>query len=412
MISASLLICAILFFIFCSGFISLSQIALFSLPSSLIFHYKRSKHKPYREVATLLSHPHHLLITLIFLDIGFNIGIQNCFAMLVGDSASSLLTVGVPLVVTLVFCEILPKTVALPFNTRISSFVAPIIAVFMKLLKPLLHWAILTIHYCVQKVLRNRASDIIQIQELKEVLQSCKDFGVVSQEESRLLYGYLSLGDCTVKERMQPRQNILFYDIQTPIDNLYKLFSEQHCSRVPVCDGDLQNLLGICTSKTLILQKDILQSASSLLPLLEKPYYVPNTISAKMALCHLTAEDKSLGMIIDEYGSIQGLITLEDLFEIVSGDISDQRTEPILYTRSGENIIIASGLLELNDLSEIFNIDFPTYNNSATLGGWLIEQLGSIPVAGTKLTWNHLSFQILDAAPNYIRRVYIRRLHD
>lgn len=411
MISTTL-VCAILFFVFCSSFISLAQIALFSLPSSLISHYKRSKHKQHRVVAALLSHPHHLLITLIFLDIGFNIGIQNCFAILVGDTSSSLLTVGLPLVITLILCEILPKTIALPFNTQISSFVAPIITTFTKLFKPLLHWAILTINYLVQKILRNKTSDMIQLQELKEVLQSCKDFGVVSQEESRLLYGYLSLSDCTMKERMQPRQNILFYDIQTPIEHLYSLFSVQHCSRVPVCDGDLQNLLGICTAKTLILQKQILRDSSELLPLLEKPYYIPSTVSAKMALCHLTAEEKSLGIIIDEYGSIQGLITLEDLFEIVSGDISDQRTEPVLYTKSGENIIIASGLLELSDLSEIFGVDFPTYNNSATLGGWLIEQLGSIPVAGTKLSWNHFSFQVLDAAPNYIRRVYVRRIHD
>lgn len=405
------LILLIVFFVLCSSFISLSQIALFSLPTSLISHYKRSDHNK-KQVALLLSHPHHLLITLIFLDIGFNIGIQNCVAMLFGDNASSLLTVGIPLAVTLIICEILPKAVALPFNIRISLFVAPIISIFTKLFKPLLNWAISTINYFVQKLLHGQISDLIRPQELKEVLQSCQDFGVVSQEESRLLYGYLSLSDCIVKERMQPRQNILFYDIQTPLDHLYTLFSEQHCSRVPVCDGDLQNLLGICTAKSLVLHGKPIKSAKELISLLKKPYYMPETISAKMALCHLAAEEETLGIIIDEYGSIEGLITQEDLFEIVSGDISDQREDPILYTKSGKNVIIAAGALELSDLSKIFNVNFPTYNNSATLGGWLTEQFASIPVTGAKLSWNNLSFQVLDAAPNYVRRVYIRRIHD
>lgn len=402
----------IICFTLCSGFISLSQIALFSLPTSLISHYKRSKSKKQQRVATLLLHPHHLLITLIFCDIGLNIAIQNCFAILFGDAASWWFTVGLPLAITLILGEILPKAVALPFNTQIASSVAPLILCVTKIFKPLLHWGIVGINYMVQWILSKQQIDIIQPQELKEVLQSCKDFGVVNQEESRLLYGYLSLSDCSVKERMQPRQDILFYDIQTPLENLYLLFSKQHCSRVPICNDNLQNLLGICTARSLLLHDKPLQSSDDLLPLLKKPYYMPETISAKMALCQMAAEDETLGMIIDEYGSIEGLITQEDLFEIVAGEIVDQRDNKILYTTSGADVIIASGTLELREFSEIFDINLPTNNNIATIGGWLIEQIGTIPTTGMKLSWNNLLFQVLDAAPNRIRRVYIRKLYD
>ncbi|EPP37487.1 transporter associated domain protein [Chlamydia psittaci 10_743_SC13] len=409
---STVLIFFIIFFTLCSGFISLSQIALFSLPTSLISHYKRSKCKKQQLVSSLLSHPHYLLITLIFLDIGLNIGIQNCVANLVGDQASWLLIVGIPLGLTLFLGEILPKAVALPYNTQIASFVAPLILIFTKLFRPLLHWAIGGINNVVQLILSTKKNDIIQPQQLKEVLQSCKDFGVVSQEESRLLYGYLSLSDCSVKERMKPRQDVLFYDVQTPISNLYALFSDQHCSRVPVCNDNLQNLLGICTAKALLLHGKPLQSSDDLLPLLNKPYYMPETISAKTALCNLASEDETLGMIIDEYGSIEGLITQEDLFEIVAGEITDQRREKVLYTMSSKDIIIASGTMELSDLNEIFNINLYSQNNSATIGGWLTEQMDSIPSTGTQFIWKNLIFQILDAAPNRICRVYIRKLHD
>ncbi|ANH79126.1 hemolysin family protein [Candidatus Chlamydia sanziniae] len=399
-------------FTLCSGFISLSQIALFSLPTSLISHYKRSRSKKQQQVASLLSHPHHLLITLIFCDIGLNIGIQNCMAILVGDTASWWFTVGIPLAITLILGEILPKAVALPYNTQIARSVAPTIRFFTKILKPMLYWGISGINRLVQWILSKEQVNLIQPQELKEVLQSCKDFGVVSQEERRLLYGYLSLGDCSVKERMQPRQNILFYDIQTPIEHLYSLFSKKHCSRVPVCNDNLQNLLGICTAKALLLYGKPLQSSDEILPLLKKPYYMPETISAKTALCHLAAEEETLGMIIDEYGSIEGLITQEDLFEIVSGEIVDQRDNQLLYTTSGKDVVIAAGTLELRDLNEIFDINLPTNNNTATLGGWLTEQIRAIPTTGMKLTWNNLLFQVLDAAPNRVRRVYIRKMYD
>ncbi|WP_201456835.1 hemolysin family protein [Chlamydia sp. 17-3921] len=411
MISTTLIFLIALFTL-CSGFISLSQIALFSLPTSLISHYKRSKSKKNQMIATQLSHPHHLLITLVFCDVGLNIAIQNCVAILVGDEASWLLIVGTPLVITLILGEILPKAVAIPYNTQIANFVIPVITFLTKIYRPILHWAIIGINRTVQWILSSQTTDIIQPQELKEVLQSCKDFGVVNQEESRLLYGYLSLNDCSVKERMQPRQDILFYDIQTPIENLYNLFSKKHCSRVPVCNDNLQNLLGICTAKTLLLYGKPLHSSDELLPLLNKPYYIPETISAKTALCHLASGDETMGMIIDEYGSIEGLITQEDLFEIVAGEIVDQRDEKVLYTTSGKDVIIAAGTLELSDLSDIFNINLPTSNNTATLGGWLTEQMESIPITGTKIIWNQLLFQVLDAAPNRVHRVYIRKLHD
>ncbi|KZN26914.1 hemolysin family protein [Chlamydia pecorum] len=403
----------IAFLTFCSAFISLSQIALFSIPTSLISHYKHSRSQSHQMVAAQLSHPHQLLLTLVFCDVGLNIAVQNCVASLVGDQASWLLTVGIPLTITLIFGEVLPKAVALPYNTQIANFIIPVITFFTKTLRPILYWAIVGINRAVQWILpAQKREEIIQPQELQEVLRSCKDFGVISQEESHLLSGYLSLNECKLKERMQPRQEILFYDIQTPIRNLYKLFSEEHCSRVPVCNENMQNLLGICTAKTLLLYSRVIRSSDELLPLLHKPYYLPETISAKSALCHLVAEDETMGIIIDEYGSIEGLITLEDLFEIVSGEIIDQRDEKLLYTTSGKDVIIASGSLELSDLSNIFNIHLPTHNNITTLGGWVIEQLGVIPATGAKIIWNHLLFQVLDATPNRVQKIYIRKLYD
>ncbi|MEG0037320.1 MAG: hemolysin family protein, partial [Victivallaceae bacterium] len=257
--------------------------------------------------------------------------------------------------------------------------------------------------------LPSKSSEHISPKELKEVLQSCKNYGLVSQEEGQLIYGYLSLSDCSVKERMQPRHEILFYDINSSISELYNLFKVKQCSRVPVCNGDIQNILGICSAKSLLMNKTSVIQVTDLIAILHKPYYMPETISAKSALCHLIAEKETMGMVIDEYGSIEGLITQEDLFEIVVGEIIDKRDDRMLYTVSNQEVIIAAGKMELSELQQIFNVELPTKNNVVTIGGWLTEQFGTIPETGTKFEWNNLLFQILDAAPNKIRRIYIRK---
>ncbi|WP_213318453.1 hemolysin family protein [Chlamydiifrater volucris] len=399
-------------FTLCSSFFSLSQIALFSLPSSLISHYKRSHNKPLRAIASLLSHPHHLLITLIFCDIFVNIAIQNCTAIIFRNYESRIINVGVPLVITLIIGEILPKAIALPYNVSISKAITPVINFIRILLHPILNWMIIGVNQLVQLLVSSKQSDTVNPKELKEVLQSCKDFGLVSQEEGRLIHGYLSLNDCSVKERMKPRHEILFYDINKPIAELYSLFAEKRCSLVPICNDNIQNILGICSAKSLALKEDPISTIREVLQLTKKPYYIPETISAKTALFHLVSHDETMGIIIDEYGSIEGLITREDLFEVVTGEIIDQRDEKILYTQSGKDVLIAAGNLELVDFNEIFNINLPTTSNVATIGGWLTEQIGTIPTTGTKIVWENLSFQILDSAPNRVRRVYIRKLHD
>ncbi|WP_213357813.1 hemolysin family protein [Chlamydiifrater phoenicopteri] len=407
-----LLVGLLIGFTLCSSFFSLSQIALFSLPSSLISHYKRSPSKPLKAIASLLSHPHHLLITLIFCDIFVNIAIQNCTAIIFKDYESRLINVGVPLMITLIIGEILPKAIALPYNVSISKAITPIINFIRLLLHPILDWMIVGVNRVVQILVSSKPSDSVNPKELKEVLQSCKDFGLVSQEEGRLIHGYLSLNDCSVKERMKPRHEILFYDVNKPISELYSLFADKRCSLVPICNDNIQNILGICSAKSLVLKEEPISTTTEILQLIKKPYYIPETISAKTALFHLVSHDETMGIIIDEYGSIEGLITREDLFEIVTGEIIDQRDEKTLYTQSGRDVLIAAGNLELVDFNEIFNINLPTTNNIATIGGWLTEQAGTIPPAGTKIIWENLSFQILDSAPNRVRRVYIRKLHD
>lgn len=407
------LIILLIIFTLGSGFFSLSQIALFSLSSTELKLYKQNSDKRKQLIANVLSRPRDLLVTLLFCDIGTNILIQNTSAGLFGAYSTWLLKVGVPLLITLLIGEIIPKTLALSYNKAISTHVVRSVALLEKILGPLLKFmTYITSHISHVLFFFLKKEKEISKEELRHVLKSSESSGILSLEETKLIEGYLSLTDYTVKERMHPRQEILFYDIHEPISKLIYLFIDKECTRVPVCDGDLQNMLGIIGAKVFFLHRKHIKYGQDLVPHLMKPYYVPETISARTLLNHFFHQEMMMGIVVDEYGSISGVITQEDLYEVVVGEIADRRDEKTRYTPAGSNIIITSGKFELSEFENLFGIGLPTENNMVTLGGWLTEQLGDIPKSGTKYMWDGFLFQILAADPNRVRRIYIRRVKN
>lgn len=407
-----LLSCVIIFTVI-SGFLSLSQIALFSLSTNEIKLYKNDPNPRLRLIATLMSRPRDLLVTILMCDIAANILVQNTAASLFGEHASWWLKVGVPLALTLVLGEVIPKTIALPNNAKIAYHVAPAVNYIERIFGPFR-----TITTTITTQLSNilffflKKEEEISRDELHHVLKRSKTHGILSQDEADIIDGYLGLTDYTVKERMRTRYEMLYYDIQDPLSKLLYLFVEKECSRVPVCKGELQNLLGIISAKSFFVHRNQIKNPEDVLKFLKKPYYVPETIHARSLLRKFLFSDQKMGIVVDEYGSISGLITQEDLFEVVVGEIADQRDEKARFTSAGQDVFITSGKFELSEFEELFGVALPTENNMVTLGGWLTEQLGDIPKSGTKYVWKNFLFKILASDLTRVRRIYIRRLQD
>lgn len=395
---------------FGSGYFSASESALFSLPSTKIKAYQTSQHPRKRLIANLVLKPRDLLVTVFMLNTLVNILLQNTVSHIF-DSNGWLFKVGVPFVLLLVFGEIIPKYIGLKNNVEISDAVAPSINFFQNLLKPI-RKVVIDITAPISHVLfffLHKEKDISK-EELKHVLKTSQEYGVLHPDEAELVWGYLNLQEATVKELMRPREDILFYEPNEPISKLTHLFVEQECSRVPVCGNSIDNLIGIITAQQFFLNRQCLTSSKQLLKYLDKPLYVPETTPAMTLLRRFDDLKQVFALVVDEYGSISGLITREDLVEVVVGEISDLRDTKDLYTKAGAHEIITSGRLELSEFNEIFDMNLVSENNMLTIGGWLTEQLGDIPKSGAKIELHNLLFQILAADPNRIRRLYIRKL--
>ena len=360
-----------------------------------------------------MDHPRNVLVTILILNVVSNLLIQNTVSSIFERFPNWTLKVGVPLVLVLLFGEVIPKSIALPNNARIAARTAPIIGYLMRIIKPLR----LFLNSVAGFVSRSlffflHEEEEASVDELRHVVKTSMKNGVLTAQESELIEGALDLKEAGVKEIMRPRDEVLFYDIHEPLSQLLHLFVDQQCTRIPVCDGQLDRLLGILSTRRFFFHQDKIQTGADLEAILKKPYFVPESTHGWALLQTLRDIGENMAIVVDEYGSVSGLITQEDLIETVVGEIADRRDEKSLYTRSGSDVIIASGKLELSEFEDIFGVRLVSKENAVTLGGYLIEQLGDIPAAGTKYANDDFLFYVLAADPNRIRRIYVRRIRS
>ncbi len=407
----ALLIALLILLLFSSAYFSAAETALFSLSPLTLRSYKGRGDPRLALIAKMMSRPRDILVTILMLNVLANLLVQNTVSSLFNAFPSWLLKVGVPLALTLIFGEVLPKSVAMTNNAAVAYRTAPFISSATRILRPIRNpltkatgWISRVLFFFFRK------EKEISADELRHVLKTSQETGILLPQEVRLMSGTLDLQRSIVKERMRPRDEILFYSIDESLEKLKHLFVDLETTRVPVCEENLDHLLGILSTKRFFFHQNKIASPSDLIPILKKPYYVPESTRCWTLLSNMRERGESLAIVVDEYGAVSGLISQEDLSEAMVGEISDRRDAKSRYTRSTDDVIIASGKLELTEFREIFGIPLKTHENILTLGGWLIEQLGDIPTPGTKYANDQFLFYILAADPNRIRRIYVRRL--
>lgn len=393
-----------------SALFSSSETALFSLSGMQVEGFRKSIAPKKRLVAQLVSSPHDLLITLIMLNVILNIFIQNVVSNIFGTFSGWGLTVGVPLALTLTFGEFIPKSIGIANNERLAPRVSPFLVKVQRILLPF-RILLLKVTKLVSRTLFFflKEEEEISTDELQHALRTSRATGVLVEDEAELMRGLLNLQESTAKGFLRPREEVLFYEIHEPLSKLIHLFVDQECTRIPIADKDIDNVIGIMTSGQYFLHAENLKEGNDILPLLKKPFFVPESNSAANLLDQMYEKRESIAIVVDEYGAFSGLLALEDLVETVVGEIIDRRDEKGRYTRSGENVIIASGKLELLELENLFDISIDSKHHMITVGGWLTEQLGDIPKSGVKHQYKDLLFHVLSSDHKRVRRVYIRK---
>lgn len=306
----------------------------------------------------------------------------------------------------LFFTEMIPKTLGALYWKSILPYAAFLIQGLIWITLPFV-WVFEGIG---KKIARGKTVDRITGEEIKSVLQEGTQAGVIQALEHEMLESIFRLGNRRVGVLMVPRMEIEWLDLRATRDDVHALLRVSPHSRFPVCDRTLNNVMGLIGSKELLLR--VLNSESlSLEAGLKAPLFVPETMRVVQLLELFRKTTDQIALVIDEYGGVQGLITLHDVLESIVGEVPSSDITPgmqIVQRKDGSWLI--DGMLPTDEFKEEFHIDaLPDEDKGyyRTVGGFCMRQLGVIPTVGESFVWGEYCFRVIRMEGRRVERILL-----
>ena len=410
-------------------FISLFACALYSfLETSItalrLFKLKELARKAGGRYKTLFhileTNPQHILITIL---------IANSFASVMSAALMTNIMeavflrlklptglgfsvgIGIATVAILVFGEIIPKSIAKTRGERLFRSTLWVVNgtyyLFYLFARFLTNFSNMLIYRLSDKKDLETASEWVSSEkEIQFLIDHISERGLMETEKTVMLQNIFELGRTPVKEIMIPATDIVSVGINATLQDVLDLFGKYHFTRLPVYDESKENIVGMIHLKD-ILSLLIKGEEKPLVDIMRPILFVPETIKVNQLLRELRQKHRHIAIILNEHGSVTGLITLENVLEEIVGEISDEHeriTEKIIKLREGGWLIDA--ITPLEDVSKLLNITFET-ESSVTLGGFLTEQLQHLPKKGERILYKGYYFQVQQATPKRVLQVLV-----
>ncbi|MEW2917044.1 HlyC/CorC family transporter [Ruegeria sp. ANG10] len=345
------------------------------------------------------------------------------FTRLFGESGVALATLVMTLLV-LVFAEVLPKTYAITNAEKAAALVAPIISVVVTVFSPM----VAAVRLLVRGVLRlfgvriDPDSNILAVrEEIAGALQLGHSEGVVEKEDRDRILGALDLGDRTVEEIMLHRSNIEMIDADdTPEAILQQCLKSPH-TRLPVFRDEPENIVGVVHAKDLFRAMYAHAGASEsdsnrlkefdISKVANDPYFVPETTTLDDQMREFLRMHSHFALVVDEYGSLRGLITLEDILEEIVGEIADEFDieEDVPVTRTEDGQFLVEGAMTIRDANRAMDWSLPD-DEANTVAGLVIHEAQMIPVVGQVFSFHGFRFEVTAKEGNRVTELKIRPL--
>ncbi len=343
---------------------------------------------------------------------------------LFGTQGVALATVIVTVLV-LVFAEVLPKTVAILNPVVVAVRVAPLIRLLIVLFSPIVS----TVRWLVRAILRpfglnpDPGSHILALrEEIAGAISLGHSEGAVEKESRDRLLGALDLQDRTVDEIMRHRRNCEMVDADLPPEELVSRVLASSHSRLPVYRGSDDNILGVIHTKDLLREVDRLdhlhdshEKAMAELDVVKvamKPYFIPDTTTLDEQMREFLKRRTHFALVVDEYGGLQGLITLEDILEEIVGDITDEFDKieaSSLLKRAEDGSVTVDGAMTIRDLNRATDWNLPD-DEANTIAGLVIHEAQMIPIQGQAFSFHGFRFEVVTRRENRLTKVRVRKL--
>lgn len=418
----------VLFLILLNGLFSLSEMAVVSARKNRLQQKAAAGDQGAAQALDLADNPNRFLSTV---QIGITlIGIlSGAFggATIAGQIGTALSAVswlapysegiGIAVVVliitylSLVLGELVPKRLALNNAEAVAARIAPLMRALSRLNTPLVS----LLSGSTELVLRlfgARPSGEPEVTEddLKSMIDQGTEIGVLEESEQDMVERIFRLSDRSINALITPRTDIVFLDIDATHEEIYQKISNHPFSRFPVIQDSSDNIIGIVQSRDLLLQ--CIEGVSfDIVKVMQEPLFIPETTAALQALENFRSSGTELAVIIDEYGGVVGLVTMNDIFEAIIGDVvvpgSEEEVEAF---RREDGSWLFDGMIQVDELKDYLEgIELPAEEegNYETLGGLMMAHLGRIPVSGDHFEWQNLRFEVVDMDGRRVDKVLV-----
>ena len=289
-------------------------------------------------------------------------------------------------VLILIFGEITPKNYATINSEKITLRYIPVFKFLMTIMTPVI-FIINLFSRGVMRLMRvdpDAASKAMTEEELRTIVDVSHEDGVIESDEKEMIYNVFDLGDATAKDIMVPRVHVTFADVESTYDELIEIFREDKFTRLPVYKDSQNNIVGIINMKDLLLYDKNEEFVID--RFLRKPHFTYETKSISDLLVEMKDSTFNIAIVLDEYGDMAGLITLEDILEEIVGEIHDEydEKEDELVQKISDREYIIEGSMHLDDVNDHLNTELDSEDYDS-LGGFIIEHLDRLPVAGDEV---------------------------
>ncbi len=369
--------------------------------------------------------PHRVLITILIADSLADVTtaalathiMENVFArMHLSGSLGFSLGIGVASLAILIFGEIIPKNIAKSYGDRLFKSTLWLTNILFYTFYPLVTFLMRFTDFFVYKLggakaLETSSEWVSSEKEVQFLIDYISEKGLMDTQKTEMLQNIFDLGRTPVKEIMVPATDIISVNVTSSTKDILDIFVHHRYTRLPVYEGKIDNIIGMIHLKdifALIIRHEDKPMRDLLRPIL----FVPESVKVNQLLREFRQQHMHIAMVLNEHGSIVGLITLEDVLEEIVGEISDEHeptAENIIQLKQGGWLVNASTPLE--QLRSVLSITFES-ESSLTLGGFLIEQLQHLPKKGERIVYKGYYFQVQKASPKRVLQVLVFKAKD
>jgi len=404
----------LVFLFLMSAFFSSSEAALFSL-KPLHLHKMKEEHFPFfSHTQQLLKYPRRLLITIIICNESVNITISALAASVLISlfgNQGQWMTVAIMTPLLLVFCEALPKTYAFTHPMLISSYSSPLLIVASRMARPVV-WVL---EEGFSLFIRRAASSpeslrhVLMEDEFRTLIDTGEKAGALESSQRALIHRVFDLGDTTVEEVMIPRVDMFCLPLSMPLAEMHREIINARHNRIPVYGSDRDDIIGILYVRDLLEGMSGKQAVVAIEKLLRKPFFVPEAKTAIRMLRDFQATKLQLAVVVDEYGGVSGLVTLEDILDHLYEDIyHETHARDELWQWVDDRTILVAGKMSMEELQNV--LPLPTQEDDFdTVGGFVFHLFGKLPIRGDSIHYDRYTFRVESMGKARILKVRIEQ---